>query len=189
MKDCFVVVFVAAIVIINVSELLCFENFSLRRKLFPKGGYNTFQNRKPTRKLAFGIDCRSFPNLYKFVYSSAEADQCLKTQIDSPGENFISSSYSFNPFDDALFLFGILALSVLLKRMPSVKSGDGDDLEFLDNELKSEDTGDGLATCPNCNGTRIYQGRPCQVCEGTGFIARYGLPARRKSIDPWDLDD
>jgi hypothetical protein len=179
-----------------ILSLISVETYHIDRVQRIKADFmshNNIKSRKSTsqfrRYLVFGIDCQSYPNLYKFIYSSAEAGQCLATSDLSN----VVPNFSFNPFDDALLLLGVMALSVLLKRIPAVESSEDSSIrsEEIFGEDKTEAREDGLSECPMCRGNRLYQRRACEACQGTGLIAKFGLPpqGRDNKLEPWDADE
>ena len=178
----------------HLDRTSCFYGRSDQRIKFDCLSRNNIKLRRSNslfrRYLVFGIDCQSFPNLYKFISSSAEAGQCLA--IGSSDLLNVAPNFSFNPFDDAVLLLGVMALSVLLKRIPVVESNEDSTIqseEYLGTDNNTRD--DGLSECPMCRGSRLYQKRTCEACQGTGLLAKFGLPpqGRVNKLEPWDADE
>ena len=200
MKKCspILLVYLPSIILFVISFQYVDPYHHLDRRITSSSHEHSFQRTKIShfksrsnlqfrRYLVFGFDCQAFPNLYKFVYSSAEASQCLA--IGSSDSN-VAPNFSFNPFDDAVLLLGIMALSLLLKRMPVVENSEVRSEEYF-SKANNETQEDGLSTCPICRGSRLYQNRNCEACQGTGFIAKFGLPPKGgiDKLEPWDADE
>jgi hypothetical protein len=67
---------------------------------------------------------------------------------------------SFDLMGDLSLIIILLALNFLSSRSPSTVSQWDDDNSDNNNLFK----------CPQCDGTKIYMGEICSLCEGAGYI-------------------